>query len=962
MDYNVEKIITMKLQSYIFSLLLIILTAQSILAKSSISLVDLKVEYKRTPFIDQSQPRLSWGLTSEGFAQKQTAYRILVASSEELLAENKADLWDSKKVDDARNIQVEYAGKDLLSRKKAFWKVQIWDQLGQLTEWSKVSFFELGLLNASDWSAQWIGCDLNMLNKNKELQLPPSPYLRTTSILKKPIKKARLYISSLGVHEFYINGNRIGKDYFPSGWTDYNKRVYYQVYDVTEDVKQGVNSFSAVLGAGWYAGYLGYALLVGAAKTYGFYGDFPLLKAQVEVEFTDGSSQRIHTDKSWKVGTGGILEADLLAGERFDASLEPTNWRLASFNDKHWDAVTVVSVERNLQLYPSQAVQVSDTLTAKKIYPRGEKKFIIDFGQNFAGIVQLINLKAPKGTVLQLRYGEMLNPDGSLMTENLRRARATDTYIFRGDSKGESWSPKFTYHGFQFVEVSGIHAPQELSFIKGLALSSNLEKVGSFETDNALLNQLYSNIVWTQKANYLDIPTDCPQRDERLAWTGDAQVYMRSALYNTDIAAFHTKWIQDLNDAQWDNGAYPIYAPMPKSPQGVAAIRAEDSFSPGWSDAGVICTYEIFKAYQDERIVRASMPFMKKYMDFLYTRSHGTYVLAEGAFEDISPKGGFGDWLSIGEKTSPDLLASFYYYYCARLMKEMALGISDYDLAANYEKISKRIKAAIKQHYIDKDGRFKIQNSRYGNAAGYVTEGSDSFSGFTQTAYANAIYMGLFEQADLDLAGKYLEDLVEKNDRKLSTGFLGFKPLLPALSSVGKSAQAYHLILSEAYPSLGFEVVNGATSIWERWDSYIKGEGFRHNAAMNSFSHYAFGSVNEWFFEHMGGIKNTSLAYKTIQIRPEIAPEKVNYASVKYQSIQGEIVSSWRKQGEKIIQIITVPVNVDAVIHIPSDVVQNVIVNGKPLNSQPLVKYLRKDNGYIQVQVGSGTYHIESQK
>src|SRR5690606_32238184 len=330
-------------------------------------------------------------------------------------------------------------------------------------------------------------------------------------------------------------------------------------------------------------------------------------------------------------------------------------------------------------------------------------KYIIDFGQNFAGIIRL-KLKGQANDTLVFRYGEMLHPDGTLVTENLRSARATDTYVMRGDQVAEVWSPSFTFHGFQFVEVSGLKEQPNDDFLVGLAMSSDLETVGHLETDNSLLNQIHSNIVWTQWANYLDVPTDCPQRDERLGWTADAQVYIRSATYNSDIAVFHKKWIQDLNDSQWPNGAFPVYAPMPvNAATGKAAIRVSDTFSPGWSEAGIICTYEIFHAYNDTRIVKESLPYMVKFMDFLKTRADGNGLIRERSFEDISPKGGFGDWLSVGNKTSPDLLAAMYYFHCARLMEEMCAAVQETDLATTYGRLASSIKEAIMNHYTKND-------------------------------------------------------------------------------------------------------------------------------------------------------------------------------------------------------------------------------------------------------------------
>ncbi|MGN0002587.1 MAG: family 78 glycoside hydrolase catalytic domain [Sphingobacterium composti] len=918
----------------------------------------LRTEYKVNPFVDEERPRLSWELEGDGFNKSQSAYEILVSSSEALLNAGKGDLWNSSKIASNETNQIEYKGKPLTSGQQVWWKVRAWDERGVVGKWSEIAHWEMGLLSPKVWQGKWIGYDTNPLAKlGGNYHLPPSPYLRKTKNIANKIAKARLYIASLGLHEFYINGNKIGNDYFSSGWTDYQKRVYYNVYDVTTNIAEGENVFGAILAPGWYAGYLGYALLVGSKQVNQFYGDYPVMKAQIELTYLDGSKEIIVTDDSWKAKTGAILEADFLQGEMHDANKELQGWQTKSYKAHDWNNVQVLNnlTIGKLELYPSNPVRVVKKLFPKSIREQESKKFIVDFGQNFAGNIK-IKVKGNKGDTLTFRYGEMCHPDGRLMTENMRMARSTDYYILRGDPNGEIWTPKFTFHGFQYVEVTGLQEKPDKDFIQGLVLSSDLQEVGHIETDSDMLNQLYSNIIWTQRANYLDIPTDCPQRDERLGWTGDAQIYMRSALYNADIAPFHKKWIQDLHDSQWPNGAYPVYAPMPVNKDGKAAIRESDTFSPGWSEAGIICTYEIFKAYNDLRLVQESMHYMIKFMTFLESRATNG-IFTEGSFEDISPKGGFADWLSVGKKTSPDLLASIYYFYCAKLMSEMSEAIGNHKLKEKYTNSAQKIKAAFKQHYINTDSRLITNEKRYGSGSGYV-DGHLGFTGHTQTGYANAIYSEILEESDLLVAGKYLQSLVVENNNRLSTGFLGFKPLLPALSKTNNSDKAYELILSTEYPSLGYEVINGATTIWERWDSYIKGEGFRHNAAMNSFSHYAFGAVNEWMFENMLGIKNMGTGYKKIAIKPEVPSKGINSAEGYYRAIVGTISSSWTKNANTITQKIKIPVNVIANCYIKQGV-KNLMINGRPINESNFELKKTEDKGYLCIELGSGTYSIQ---
>ena len=921
---------------------------------SDLTPVNLRTEYKIDPVVDAENPRLSWELTSEVRGQVQTAYQILVATSTELLEADKADLWDSEQVSSNATNQVEYTGKPLQSRTACFWKVRSWDKTGNVGAWSSVAKWEMGLLKKADWQAEWIGNDLTALGKGKNYHLPPSPYFRKETELKPGVKSARLYVTSMGLYEFQINGKRIGNDYFTPGWTDYNKRVYYQTYDITSNVSEGKNAFGAILADGWYAGYLGYALLVGNPVVRNFYGDVPLLKAQIEIEYSNGEKELIATDPSWKTNHGPIVEADILNGETYDANLEFDNWSSPGFDDSNWKNSSIYpdKADRELESYPGNPIQVFQEITAKTVTAKPGGKYIFDLGQNFAGIVRL-KVKGSKGDVITMKFGEMLFPNGDIMIENLRKARATDTYILKGSPEGETWTPRFTYHGFQYVEVSGFRAEPTTDAITGIVLTSATPEVGSFETDNKMVNQLYHNIVWTQRSNYFDVPTDCPQRDERLGWTGDAQAYVQSATFNNDISAFYAKWLVDLNDAQRADNSYPLYAPAPN-------VRITDTYSPGWSEAGIVCPYTIYKTYGDTRMIRQFWPNMVAYLKFMEEKSKGEYVYKERSFEDISPKGGYGDWLSVGKKTPPDLLASIYFAYCALLMQEMALAIDEKADAEYFGTVFTKAKQAFATHYTDGTGRFRTDAAAYGNGEGYI-DGALGFDGHTQTAYANAIYMKMLTPEMENIAGNYIKELIAGNDGKLSTGFLGVKPLLPALSATGHTDEAYKLLLSEEYPSWGFEVVNGANTIWERWNSYIKGEGFTNNAGMNSFNHYAFGSVNEWMFGNMAGIKVGQAGYRTFTIKPEIAKDGINYTKATYHSINGEIVSSWKKEGTQITLQISVPVNTIANVFIPATGQDKVLENGRAVANNPDLKIKGFSDGYLNLEIGSGVYQFTSE-
>lgn len=936
------------------ALFAIILCSNSFALTSDLKPVNLRTEYKTDPVTDAAKPRLSWELISNVRGQAQTAYEIMVSSSPELLATGKGDLWNSNKISGNTTNQVEYAGKPLQSRTACFWKVRSWDKKGEAGAWSQTAKWEMGLLSKTDWKAVWIGNDLTALGKGKVYHLPPSPYFRKEMVLKSAVKKARLYVTSLGLYEFQINGKRIGNDYFTPGWTDYNKRVYYQTYDITKDLKAGKNAMGSILADGWYAGYLGYALLIGNPVVRNFYGDVPLLKAQIEVEYVNGGKELISTDQSWKTNHGAVVEADILNGATQNANLEFDNWSIAGYKDSNWKNSSVYpdKAEREIECYPGNPIRVFQELKAKTVTPRSGGKYIFDLGQNFAGVVRL-KVKGNKGDTITIKYGEVLFPDGGLMTENLRKARATDTYILNGNSVGETWTPRFTYHGFQYVEVAGFRTAPALDAITGIVLSSSTPEVGSIVTDNKMVNQLYHNIVWTQRSNYFDVPTDCPQRDERLGWTGDAQAYVQSATFNNDISAFFNKWLVDLNDAQRADDAYPLYAPAPN-------VRSTDTYSPGWSEAGIVCPYTIFKTYGDTKIIRQFWPNMVAYLKFMENKTNGTFIYHERSFEDLSPKGGYGDWLSVGKKTPPDMLASMYFAYCASMMQEMATALDKKADAEYFGTVFSKAKQAFTKHYINGEGRFKTNAAAYGNGDGYV-DGALGFEGHTQTAYANAIYLKMLNSEMESKAGNFLVELIHSNGGKLSTGFLGLRPLLPSLSATGHSDEAYKLLLSTEYPSWGFEILNGSNTIWERWNSYIKGKGFENNAGMNSFNHYAFGSVNEWLFGNMAGIKVNQAGYQTFTIRPEIAKDGINYVKATYHSINGEIQSSWKKEKQQLMLDLVIPVNTQVEIYIPCKNSSEISENDQVITNSKDITIKGYKDGYLLVSAGSGTYHFKSQ-
>jgi len=881
-----------------------------------------KVEYHENPQgIDVVKPRLSWTLTGEGRNRVQSAYQILVSSSKKILSENNGDKWDSGKVISNSTNQIIYNGEALQSGTTYYWKVKVWDESGTESTWSKPAHWSMGLLKFSNWQGLFISHDVgyDKTDKYDSLYLPPARYLRKSFRASKKITKATAYTTALGLYELRLNGNKVGDDYFAPGWTDYNKRLYYQTYDVTDNIKQGENVIGAVIADGWYAGYIGYGLLVRLDKVREYYGVNPAFMGQIHLEYEDGTTEVIATDTSWKSSEGATREADILMGETYDARMENSGWDAPGYNDVSWKTPKVYTYPNGkLQVHPGNLVKNTERIRARIITEPKPGTYVFDMGKNIAGIAEL-KVKGSAGTSVQLRFGEILKGDGNIQTENLRLARATDTYVLKGDGV-EVWQPKFTYHGFQYVEVTGFPGKPTLDAITGLVLSSIETNASTFSSSNAMNNKLYENIKTTQSANFFDIPTDCPQRDERLGWLGDAQTYMRSATYNADVAAFMTKFLIDLDDAQRWYGAYPNFAPFPYS--------RPDQYAPAWMDAGVIIPYNMYKVYNDTRIVEYMYKGMEKFMQF-----------QEDASTDyLRPGGGnnWGDWLAVNEETSHDFVGASFYGYDAKLMAEMAEALGKTEDAAKYRALFENIKKAFSKKYI-------LEN-------GYTSED-------TQTTYALALYFDLFPEGFAQKGAARLAEKIQKNGFKFSTGFLGTKHVMLALSKYGFNDLAYSLFKQTEYPSWGYSVENGSTSIWERWNSYTKDdtENSDLNAKMNSFSHYAFGSVAEWMFQHAVGIDTEDAGYRNIVIKPAINKE-MGFMKGSYNSINGTISSGWNWKGNKLVMNVEIPVNTFAKVHIPTENISDIKEGNQKLSKISAIKILESNEKETVLEIGSGTY------
>lgn len=731
----------------------------------------------------------------------------------------------------------------------------------------------LVVLAGPDWSAaQWIGNDLG-----RETALPPPVLVRGVLRLAGPLRKATLHTTALGFADVHVNGQLVDSDRFAPGWTDYTKRVYFRSQDVTAMLVQGENVVAAVVADGWFSGRIGW----GGKRNH--YGTKPRLRAVLELVMADGTQRVFATDASWLGSTGPWNYADFLSGESYDARREVAGWDRAGFAAAGWQPVACgAEVNPLVEPAPGPPVVVFAEMKPRLVERRADGKVFVDFGRNFAGVVRL-RVDGKAGQTLTIHHAERLDKDGGIYTKNLRSAESVDTYVCRdGD---QVWAPRFTFHGFQYLTIEGWDGTPAAGDITGLAIGSDIPRVGAFHSSYDLLNQLVENVYWTQRANFISIPTDCPQRDERLGWTGDAQVFVRTAAYVCNVHDFFRKWHVDLADSQLPGGAIPCVAPakVAQGPGGAA-----------WEDAAVLCPWEIYQIYQDKDQLARAWPMM----DALLAHKRGTLG------EDYRPKPGvhcFGDWLNLDDPTSNDVIRLAYFVRSSEVAA-LAAGVLDKPAdAARHRAEASRARQAFRQFCVKPDGRIA-------GPGGKGKELADS-----QTGYVLALAYDLVEGAQRDQALGHLLRRLEERKWHLATGFVGTRDLMDVLARNGRSDVAYRLLANEDYPGWLFPVTQGATSIWERWDGWHPQRGFQ-DPGMNSFAHYAYGAVYQWIVENVGGIHAAAPGFAKLLIRPELPPadseagRKLSWASVDFASPAGPIQSGWKREGAKVSYDIVVPV------------------------------------------------------
>jgi alpha-L-rhamnosidase len=1065
------------------SILFAVLLASAMVSAASAQPVprQLTVEYRVSPLaVDEPGPRLAWQLTpSPGLrGERQTAYRVLVASTAQQLADDAGDLWDTGKVQSSQTTQVVYGGKALRPMQTAHWKVRAWDRDGKASAWSDVSTWTAGLIDAKNWQAEWIAgpaaaapppmwtdrqwldggdrervpeavrgfrarveiprdrplrdvvlrfaaengrtrlyvdgrfvhapqkagfvetIDLSALltpgphlvaisvgpgpkadpkkptpfppmrlvaevvatpvegdpivvpfgpattrttTAARELPptwaardfddrkwlsartrvpvtalasfeetMPPATYVRTSFDVERPLRRALLHGSALGDYELHLNGAKVGRDHLTPGYTDYRRTLYYNTYDVTAQVRQGANALGAIVADGWYAGYLGFR------RNRGSFGPRHAVSAVLDLEFTDGTRRQVVTDRSWKSTTGPILAADQLQGSTWDSRRDLPGWDTVAFATDAWQNADVIArPDIKFSAYPGEPVRVMRTLAAQTITEPVPGVRVIDFGQNLVGWVRF-RVNGRPGQKLVLRHGEMLNADGTVYTENLRSARATDVFHLKGGE--ETLEPRFTFHGFRYAEITGLEGATAPEAWSAIVIYNELSETGTFASSHDLVNQIFANTMWGQRGNYVEVPTDCPQRDERMGWMGDAQVFARTASYNMDVSAFMTKWLVDVRDAQLPEGAFSDISPR--------VSDAPRPGAPGWGDAGVIVPWTVYWQYGDRRALERQYDAMTRWIayvdgenpDHLWTKRVGN---------------NYGDWLSPEGQGVKELYATAYFAHSTHLVAEVARLLGKTDDARRYTELRDRIREAFTKAYVSPDG---------------------TLQGDTQTAYLLALRFDVVPpEMRPRLAEKLYARLAARHGH-LGTGFLGVNILLPTLTDLGRNDLAYQLITKTTYPSWGYSIVNGATTIWERWNSYTKETGFG-DVGMNSFNHYAYGSAVEWLYTTVLGIDALEPGFTRIRIAPRPGAP-LTWARGHYDSVHGRIASDWRIEGGRMTLDVEVPPNTVAEVHVPARSASDVTEGGRQATSAPGVKLLRTADGVVVFEVGSGSYRF----
>ncbi len=892
-----------------------------ILSAQELSVYDLTCEYRTDPIgIDNPHPALSWKISSGASNVLQTAYSLRVATDPGFSSSR--IVWQTGRVTSGESILIKYEGPELQPTRRYYWQVRIWDNRGKASRWSPVSYWVTGLMNPSAWKAKWIELE------NDTSRYSPSPHFRKEFSLTRNIAGARVYVTSHGFNELYINGEKAGDEVLTPGWTSYGKRLQYRVYDVTTMLKKGNNAVGAVMGDGWYRGTLAWG------NNWAIYGKRLGLLMQLEVTFTDGSKMMIVTDESWKgIIDGAIRMNDIYNGETYDASKKLTGWNMAGYDDSKWQKVRTGDYPMdNLIASEGSPIRKIEEIKPVRIFRTPKGDLVADMGQNMVGWVRL-KVSGPKGTTVVLKHAEVLDKYGEFYTVNLRSAKCQITYTLAGSGE-EVYEPRFTFMGFRYVKVEGFPGELTADNLTGIVVHSDMSQTGTYQSSSELLNQLQHNIKWGQKGNFVDVPTDCPQRDERLGWTGDAQAFCRTAAFNFNVAPFFTKWLKDVSADQKQAGEVPHVIPDVLNPQG----SLTGATSAGWGDVAVIAPWTMYTVYGDKRFLETQYPGMKAWVEYIRKKAGDSLIWKDGSV--------FGDWLfyhpPVNNHPEPDghtehdFIATAFYAYSASLLARAAGELGKADDEKFYNDLFNSIKKVFIHEYVTPAGRV----------------GTNS-----QTSYVLALMFDLLPQELRSRAAGFLVEDIRSRRNHLSTGFLGTSYLCHVLSDNGYTEVAYDLLLQETYPSWLYPVKMGATTIWERWDGQKTDSTFQ-DPGMNSFNHYAYGAIGDWMYRVSAGLETMTPGYRHLLIQPHPA-RQIASSGASFESMYGKVSSGWERKDGKLLVHVTIPANTTATIILPVESSEKVTERGMPLDANIHFSEIKITDNKLILQTGSGEYLFE---
>jgi alpha-L-rhamnosidase len=903
-------------------------------ASSNLVVGQLRTENTVNPMgIDASVPRLNWQLVSSTRGVWQSAYQVRVAHAEDDLREGDHLLFDSGKVTSGQSIHVPYAGPAVESRGRYSWQVRVWDAADKPSSWSEIGSWEMGLLCRDDWTADWIDPGFP-----DELISPgPVAMLRKSFSLKGNIIRARAYVSALGLYELFLNGQRVGDQLFTPGWTSYKHRIQYQTFDVTELVGSGNNAVGALLGDGWYRGTIGWNDL---PQRRHHYGDRVALLVQIEVTYSGGERQVITSDRNWRAARGCILFSDIYDGEKYDARLECVGWTRTGFNDDGWATTQVIRPDVGALIAPAgPPIRRAEEITPIQVFRTPRGLLVADMGQNMVGWVRL-RVRGVGGTTVRLHHAEVLDQQGDFYVENLRSAKQIVEYTLKGGAE-EVFEPHFTFQGFRYVAVEGYPGTLTNESLTGIVIHSNMPCTGRFETSDVLVNQLQRNIVWGQKGNFFSVPTDCPQRDERLAWTGDAQVFSATAAFNMDVHGFFTSWLGDIAAEQGANGAVPWVVPdilhtcILKPPALPVEKEIDAANAAGWSDAVTVIPWNLYVAYGDTRVLATFYQMMVRWVTYQVSRA-SNYIWSS----DFQ----FGDWLDFFSQdkalplgsTSNDLIATAYFAHSVDLLRRSAKVLGKEEDAARYADLFAHICEAFVRQFVAADGQ--------------VGEG-------TQTSQVLALEFNLLPEALRQRAAALLAKDVRARGH-LTTGFLGTPKLLIVLSRFGYISEAYNLFTRSDYPSWLYPITRGATTIWERWDG-IRPDGSFQNPTINSFNHYAYGAVGQWMYEVVAGLKpdpaNPGYRHSVLAPKPGGG---LRWVTCSLETPHGRLSSEWTLEGSHFNWAIHIPANTNATVYLPGARSAQVREGDGWLEGSVGIHSIKQEEQAVVLRVESGEYRF----